>query len=384
MEFSPPPLTLSPHSSPETFCSESPVLEYTQPDLGRGQQKITPLYDQSYATASSMMDAQNSLPPLDTTTSSPGWTTSTALQPLPALSLPNILSADYDPFAHYESNLGGTYNHDMYTSQHSHGSVVSNNSPSIVGTPCRSPDPMGRHGSSYHRMSSPIPRVKAEGMVDYARAVAVSQYPSPRSSHTVPASQNNYTCDNVASGYVTELPSTGWSRSEYIPLEPEQSSGGNASLGSGLIPDNRRQIRSQRTQKKTRKLTTKEEANFQCEVKGCGKLFSRSYNFKAHMETHADNREYPFPCTVPDCNKKFVRKTDLQRHHQSVHMKEKNHRCDFCGRMFARKDTLRRYVTLKKPLEFQNSWLKLSQAYGRWLLKTIWYRYSWPTRPRPR
>jgi uncharacterized Zn-finger protein len=93
-----------------------------------------------------------------------------------------------------------------------------------------------------------------------------------------------------------------------------------------------------------RKMTTRDEANYQCKAKGCGKLFSRSYNFKAHMETHDSSRVYPFPCPLPDCNKKFVRKTDLQRHHQSVHMKERNFRCDFCSRYFARKDTLRRYV----------------------------------------
>lgn len=92
-----------------------------------------------------------------------------------------------------------------------------------------------------------------------------------------------------------------------------------------------------------RRLTSKEDANFQCAVTGCGKLFSRSYNYKAHMETHDTGRVYPFPCLIGDCNKKFVRKTDLQRHHQSVHEKQRNHQCDFCNRFFARKDTLRRY-----------------------------------------
>ncbi|ETS83102.1 hypothetical protein PFICI_04978 [Pestalotiopsis fici W106-1] len=95
---------------------------------------------------------------------------------------------------------------------------------------------------------------------------------------------------------------------------------------------------------KTRKLTSKEDANYQCEVKGCGKQFSRSYNYKAHLETHDEDREYPFLCTVVDCDRKFVRKTDLTRHHQNVHMREKNHRCDYCNRSFARKDTLRRHM----------------------------------------
>jgi uncharacterized Zn-finger protein len=111
---------------------------------------------------------------------------------------------------------------------------------------------------------------------------------------------------------------------------------------TSFMHDTRRQYRITRPKRAPRRLTTKEEANFQCEIKGCGKLFSRSYNFKAHMETHDEKREYPFPCNVLDCSKKFVRKTDLQRHHQSVHLKERTHKCDFCTRMFARKDTLRR------------------------------------------
>jgi uncharacterized Zn-finger protein len=110
-----------------------------------------------------------------------------------------------------------------------------------------------------------------------------------------------------------------------------------------MPPTSKRQG-ANRPRRAVRKHTTKEEANFQCQVKGCGKFFSRSYNYKSHLETHDDMREYPFPCNVEGCSKKFVRKTDLQRHHQSVHTKERNHKCDYCGRPFARKDTLRRQV----------------------------------------
>ncbi|KAF4120985.1 Zinc finger, C2H2 type [Geosmithia morbida] len=103
---------------------------------------------------------------------------------------------------------------------------------------------------------------------------------------------------------------------------------------------------------RSRRHTTKEEANFQCTVEGCGKFFSRSYNYKSHMETHDEKREYPFPCQVPDCTRKFVRRTDLQRHHQSVHAKERAHRCDYCGRTFARKDTRRRHMEDGCPNRF--------------------------------
>jgi hypothetical protein len=93
-----------------------------------------------------------------------------------------------------------------------------------------------------------------------------------------------------------------------------------------------------------RKTTTREEASYECTVEGCGKLFNRSYNYRAHMETHDPERVYPFICPVLECDKRFRRKTDLQRHHQSVHMKERNHQCEFCGRLFSRRDTLMRQV----------------------------------------
>lgn len=134
-----------------------------------------------------------------------------------------------------------------------------------------------------------------------------------------------------------------------VPVWPKQDCDASQiyldpqSQGPDLGQD-RRMLKPTRARRPPRKHTTKEEANFQCEVKGCGKFFSRSYNYKSHLETHDEKREYPFPCPVDGCTKKFVRKTDLQRHHQSVHMKERNHKCDFCGRLFARKDTLRRQV----------------------------------------
>lgn len=115
--------------------------------------------------------------------------------------------------------------------------------------------------------------------------------------------------------------------------------------GDPVISSQNARSRNDRSRRTMRRLTTREEANFQCDFEGCGKLFSRSYNFKSHMETHDEKREYPFPCLETGCSKQFVRKTDLQRHHQSVHVKERNYKCDYCGRLFARKDTLRRWVT---------------------------------------
>jgi hypothetical protein len=170
---------------------------------------------------------------------------------------------------------------------------------------------------------------------DYS-PVEVSHYPSPRSIHAPYAGESS-PYPGTPTSYVSDTHTQPWVKAP----EYDQEQFYHAATSAPSFVQERR-FRVSRPRRPPRRLTTKEEANFQCEVKGCGKLFSRSYNFKAHMETHDEKREYPFPCLVNDCNKKFVRKTDLQRHHQSVHMKERNHKCDFCGRLFARKDTLRR------------------------------------------
>ncbi|KAI1381423.1 hypothetical protein F4677DRAFT_126036 [Hypoxylon crocopeplum] len=347
MDLSPPSLTRSPASPPSTNCSESPVLDYPSPDFVDPIYKIASMYEQSCATMPPNMDSENSLPPLDMMTSA-GWSGTTVMHPISTSGAPNIVSADYDPFAHYEPSMQTSYSHEMYPSHPAQAPILSSNtSPQLSSTTSRSPDSSSRHAFSYPHSVSPIPRIKMEnaaGIPDYTGGAELTQYPSPRSAQTMPLEHGSYGSTAGSSGYLSDAPSGSWAKSEYPSLESDQYYAGPSGPGASFSHD-RRQLRVPRTQRRQpRKLTTKEEANYQCEVKGCGKLFSRSYNFKAHMETHDEKREYPFPCTVPDCNKKFVRKTDLQRHNQSVHMKEKNHRCDYCGRMFARKDTLRRHM----------------------------------------
>ncbi|KAI9821912.1 MAG: hypothetical protein M1827_002494 [Pycnora praestabilis] len=91
--------------------------------------------------------------------------------------------------------------------------------------------------------------------------------------------------------------------------------------------------------RKRRQMTTLADATHKCH---CGKLFKRHYNLKAHEKTH-DLARTKIPCTIPDCPQKFDRKTDLVRHHQTVHEKRKDFRCELCGRSFGRKDIMRRY-----------------------------------------
>lgn len=343
MDLSPPSLTRSP-ASPSTNCSGSPVLDYPSPDFVDPIYKITTMYEQSCASMPSHMDSEHQLPPLDVMTSN-DWNGASVMHHHSTLAAPNMMASEYDSFAHYEHNMHAHYSHDLYPPHPSQASMLSNHhTPSLSSTASHSPEPSSRHAYSYPQSVSPIPRIKMEthAPIDYSSGTELTQYPSPRSAH-LPLEPSSYGSTAGSSGYLSDVPSGSWPKSEYPSLDSDPYYGGPSSAAT--YSHDRRQLRVPRTQRRQpRKLTTKEEANFQCEVKGCGKLFSRSYNFKAHMETHDEKREYPFPCTVPDCNKKFVRKTDLQRHNQSVHMKEKNHRCDYCGRMFARKDTLRRHM----------------------------------------
>ena len=92
--------------------------------------------------------------------------------------------------------------------------------------------------------------------------------------------------------------------------------------------------------RKRRRLTTPAEANHVCRV--CGKLFRRSTHFKTHKETHDPSRVYAHKCSARGCGKSFAREPDLERHHQSVHMKQRNYQCELCGKLFARSDTSRR------------------------------------------
>ena len=268
---------------------------------------------------------------------------------------PNILSAEYDPFAPYHPSISTSYSHDIYSTQ-----------PAEVSIPPASPVPSGNTSQRSSFSSAPAseiftqagsihsytPRIKMEDHSGYASGNESMLMSSPQLTNILVTSASSY--PGSLEGTFYHDPSTmGWPKLEYtnvqdlpsissLPIPPygrrsesqERSQAGSQSQRRG--PSTIARTRS------PRKLTTKEDANFQCHVKGCGKLFGRSYNFKAHMETHDASREYPFPCPLKDCNKKFVRKTDLQRHHQSVHMKQRNHRCDYCSRYFARKDTLRR------------------------------------------
>ncbi|KAI0394562.1 hypothetical protein F5Y17DRAFT_246182 [Xylariaceae sp. FL0594] len=397
MDLSPPSLTRSPASSRTSNYSRSPSLslDYGTPDLLNPFYKIDSVYEQPRLALPLAMDSGSSHQPIEATTST-GWSEPTVVHSAPPIGGQDVLPSNYAPYVSVGYDSGAMhvpYSHELYSTHLAHAPALPYQQPPPAAVPSRSPDPASsRHSISYHS-ASPIPRIKMEGGQDYASAGELSQYPSPRSSHALVAETSSYGSQAGSSGYLSDAPSGSWAKSDYPATESDPYYGGRGGGGSAagsFLSDRRQQQQPQQQQqqqqgprivqrapkRQTRKLTSKEEANFQCEVDGCGKLFSRSYNYKAHMETHDKKREYPFACSYEDCTKKFVRKTDLQRHHQSVHMKEKNHRCDYCGRLFARKDTLRRHMEdgCSKRFDIGTMDLRGPESYDT---------YSMPMRPLP-
>ncbi|KAI9155305.1 Transcriptional factor SWI5 [Paramyrothecium foliicola] len=253
-------------------------------------------------------------------------------------SIGSIPSSEHDSFNGYDNCLPTSYaNSEGYPPPHLYAEALPRTPSSSVGVApttaysSRSSltypqDHMGRQGALHDTTNW-------DPSLDYS-------YPA-MAGLQAPYGNNRVMFSSSPQPYAPEDPELSWMRQPYDTRKPYSGSS-SRSLNQSGVPHQTEVV--SRPRRAIRKHTTKEEANFQCDVPGCGKFFSRHYNYKSHLETHDESREYPFPCAEEGCCKKFVRRTDLQRHHQSVHMKERNHKCDYCGRPFARKDTLRRHM----------------------------------------
>ena len=88
----------------------------------------------------------------------------------------------------------------------------------------------------------------------------------------------------------------------------------------------------------------KQPANFPCPVPGCGSVFTRHFNLKGHLRSHAE--EKPYQCKWPGCGKGFALQRDCKRHEQ-LHPSVGRYPCQECGKSFARADALKEHCKLE-------------------------------------
>ena len=383
MELSPPALTRSPTPIRNSYCrSERSSIDYQSPILIQQHYKLSATYSEPQlctTMAAQPIESDHNLPSVESMAPA-GWHSSTVIHPVPASGpMQAILSPNYDTYNNYVSSMQPSYAHHQHTphnpyhlqqqQQHSHMIHPSPVTPPLQehpasprtrpGTAARSPLPQLQQPHVYSLASThESPNPMSARMTD-------SYSSSPRSVHDSYMAEPAMYTPGPSQTYMTEPPASSvWSKAEFnSPPPPPAVLYTTGPVGAQLDDHQQQQQQQQQAgltpslqdaqrvfkltarptpKRQPRRMTTREEANFQCDIKGCGKLFSRSYNYKAHLLTHDEKREFPFPCLLDGCSKRFVRKTDLQRHNQSVHLKERTHKCDYCSRLFARKDTLRR------------------------------------------
>ncbi|KAI4151210.1 MAG: hypothetical protein LQ340_003636 [Diploschistes diacapsis] len=268
----------------------------------------------------------------------------------------DMLSAAFDPFSGFSSTgmvgaqspeaPGLEFCHSPPSSNlQSHRGSVSSYAPSDGSD--RAYTPRARHDDARDWYASAagddiLTRTSTQAAVSYAP-----------SSNTLPSQTEDLYRPQPTQAEDLYRPHAEWSKEDTVTYMSQFQAG-----PEGRIPRfeiNNTMLPSAARIKKKRRRTTPEEATHDCKV--CGKLFKRSYNWKSHLETHNPERKYPHPCLamigdVP-CTKKFQRKTDLDRHHDSVHLKARNHECKLCGHRFARRDTLRRHTEDGCPKRFE-------------------------------
>lgn len=357
MDLTPPSLTSSPASPQDKFidspCLSTSTLESLS-EISAASYPSPDLLGFSYKPVSSFLDSRLLDSRASISESTQAWASPNTMASDPhsipvTASLSNILPAsDYDTFSSYDPTLAAAYpSGESYSAPPPQSALAQG----LLRTPppprsasaVPSSSTFEHRGSFGYSQGHMLTASKLEAMQPYGQVMDNNHF-SAASGPSLGFSSNDSSFGAAPSLFGDSHLSM-WSRPDLRPSEISQSGPAAAATPLTAESSNARATRKTTARQQTRvprKHTTREEANFQCMVKGCGKFFSRSYNFKSHMDTHDDKREYPFPCPIDGCTKKFVRKTDLQRHHQSVHMKERNHKCDYCARLFARKDTLRR------------------------------------------
>ncbi|KAI8613115.1 hypothetical protein BC830DRAFT_1133802 [Chytriomyces sp. MP71] len=87
---------------------------------------------------------------------------------------------------------------------------------------------------------------------------------------------------------------------------------------------------------------------FRCPWQGCMKEYSEVRNLKAHYQMHTNANLHE----CKECKSNFVRHRDLMRHNNSVHAgtAKSEFRCESCGLLFSRRDSLLRHAKIHTRL----------------------------------
>lgn len=159
---------------------------------------------------------------------------------------------------------------------------------------------------------SPIIKVEEDHTRPGPRLHSVSRNSSPRTQSThVSPGDIFYPPDIQVDDQPTTPPVALVKCEEDVkPVLCPMSSGEHQALST----EETRQVIAENRRK--RGFTTPRNAVCSCDQ--CGKLFQRTSNLKAHLDTHKPDREQPWVCQHHGCTRRFVRKTDMSRHQESV------------------------------------------------------------------
>ncbi|KAI9836410.1 MAG: hypothetical protein M1819_001440 [Sarea resinae] len=292
-----------------------------------GPENALGLYGYNIPTSSSKVTTGNLLPP--SPQPSELWARpSVTEQSLSYCSQPpqDIFSAAYDPFANVSNNPPPSFMRPAFTSGPPDGPeyrTTSMTSPSNVPSHRSSFSSTCTTSEAYSHPGSELgytPKVKIEDTNEwYTGSSNHSNMHAQMAGQRLVSSPQHHGPVHVPLPTMQRPQSAAWSnydlRSENNGGQYDESSRSDSYRHPKSDTEHPIITDVARTRKR-RQLTTPSEANHECRV--CGKLFGRSYNYKAHMDTHDPARVYPHICSVRNCNKKFVRKTDLVRHEDSV------------------------------------------------------------------
>jgi len=112
----------------------------------------------------------------------------------------------------------------------------------------------------------------------------------------------------------------------------------------------------------------KGKREFECQMKGCGKKFSRTDELKRHMRIHTGDK--PYKCEK--CQRSFSR-SDHLRTHTRTHTGEKPYKCRSCPKAFARSDERKRHEKTHERIKGQKRKLDGSKAAAAATKNTINY-----------